>query len=422
MKFSKSSGPPATGRRRWGSLSQLFLVSSIGLLVATLLTACQLVTIDYVFVASAAATTACSGGEIQTFAADSQSGALRMGAPPVCAGGVNPVAMTVTGDYTNVYVANHDDNTVVHFALASNGVLTAKDKVTLSASPVSVAVNSTGTLLYVVYGNTSATLAEYPLSSGTIGSVAEQVNLTIPGFPTDTIVPTGVIVLATSSTVQGNGVYATAYDQSAYNPGGTTTSTAHPGWVFGFTVGSGGALTQTSGSPYQAGVKPTALVADPTDRFVYVTDFASNQMIGYSIQSGSVLSFLINGPFKTGNEPQAITIDPRGKFIYVANELDSTVSAYVIDLSTGTPSAAVNPTGSGTNSADTQPVGIVVDPALGRFVYTANFLGNSVSGFRLDPTAGSLTTTQATPYPSGSRPTAVISVPHGNHSTQLVTP
>ena len=103
---------------------------------------------------------------------------------------------------------------------------------------------------------TSATLTEYPLSSGTIGSVAAQVNLTIPGFPTDTIVPTGVIVLA-PHTVQGNGVYATAYDQSAYNPGGTTTSTAHPGWVFGFTVGSGGALTPTSGSPYQAGVKPT---------------------------------------------------------------------------------------------------------------------------------------------------------------------
>ena len=209
---------------------------------------------------------------------------------------------------------------------------------------------------------------------------------------------------------------------SAYNPGGTTTSTAHPGWVFGFAVGSGGALTPSSGSPYQAGVKPTALVADPTNRFVYVTDFASNQMIGYGIQSGNILSFLINGPFKTGNEPQSIAIDPRGQFMYVANALDSSVSAYVIALSTGTPSAAVSPTGSGTNSTDTEPVSIAVDPALGRYVYTANFLGNSISGFRLDPTAGSLTTTQATPYPTGDEPTAVVIVPHGNHSTQSVAP
>ena len=126
-------------------------------------------------------------------------------------------------------------------------------------------------------------------------------------------------------------------------------------------------------------------MADPTDRFVYVTDFASNQMIGYAIQSGAVLNFLINGPFKTGNEPQAIAIDPRGKFIYVANALDSSVSAYVIDLSTGTPSAAVNPTGSGTNSTDTQPVASRSIPHWVAYVYTANFLGNSVSGFRLDP-------------------------------------
>ena len=35
-------------------LSQLFLVSAIGLILATFLTACQLVTIDYVFVACSA--------------------------------------------------------------------------------------------------------------------------------------------------------------------------------------------------------------------------------------------------------------------------------------------------------------------------------------------------------------------------------
>jgi 6-phosphogluconolactonase (cycloisomerase 2 family) len=108
--------------------------------------------------------------------------------------------------------------------------------------------------------------------------------------------------------------------------------------------------------------------------------------------------------------------------MYVSNSLDSTVTAYVIDLTTGTPSTAVNPTGSQTNSTDTQPVAIAVDPALGRYVYTANFLGNSVSGFRLDPTAGTLKQTQATPYPTGQKPTALVIVPHGNHSLQVTAP
>jgi len=128
-------------------------------------------------------------------------------------------------------------------------------------------------------------------------------------------------------------------------------------------------------------------------------DYAQDQLIGYTIIDGTVLSFLPTGPFRTGNEPSAVIVDPRGLFIYVTNSLDSTVSPYEITLATGTPTGAVNATGSGSNSTDTQPVAIVIDPALGRFVYTANFLGNSISGFRADPTSGALTATQATvPY------------------------
>ena len=120
-----------------------------------------------------------------------------------------------------------------------------------------------------------------------------------------------------------------------------TTSNANPGWLFGYAVGSGGALTAVAGSPYQAGVKPSALATDPTNRFVYVTDYASNELIGYTVQSGDALDFMVNGPFKTGNEPSAITIDPRGIYIYLSNSLDSTVSAYSISLPTGTPSTVV---------------------------------------------------------------------------------
>ena len=402
---------------KFSKMSQLFLVSTIGLLLATLLTSCEITTIDYVFVANSAGSGSGSAGQIQTYDADSQSGALRSGQRTVPSGGTDPVAMATTADYANLYVVNQTSNNVVHFAISGSGILTQKDVVTTSNMPVYVAVNTAQTYLYVVSGPNPSVLTEYSLSSGAIGSVAAQVTLALPAWPGDTIVPTGVTVLANN-----NAVYATAYDQSAYNPGGTTTSSANPGWIFGYTVGSGGALTPSSGSPYKAGVKPTALVADPTSRFLYATDFASNQLIGYTIQSGSILDFLINGPFRTGNEPNAIAIDPRGIYLYITNGLDSSVSAYVITLSTGTPSAAINVTGSQVNSTDTQPVAVIVDPALGRFVYTANFLGDSISGFRLDPTTGALTATQAAPYPTGSQPSALAAVPHGNHSIQTTSP
>ncbi len=292
MKFSKP--------RQLFLLSRIFIIPVIGLFLATLLTACQLVTIDYVFVADSAGSSAGSAGQIQTFAVDSESGALRQGQPTVSSGGVDPVSMAVTGNYYHLYVANAASKNVVHFAIATNGVLTAKDTITLAATPVALAVNAASNYLYVVSGTTSATLTEYPISisDGTIGAPTAQVPLTLPAYPADTIVPTAVNVLAND-----NDVYVAAYDSSAYNPGGTPTSAANPGWVFGFAVDSGGALTATAGSPYKAGVKPSGITSDPVNRFVYVTDFASNELIGYGIQSGGVLNFLVNGPFKTGNQP-----------------------------------------------------------------------------------------------------------------------
>ena len=402
---------------KFSKLSQLALVSVIGLSVASLLTACQLVTIDFVYVAASAGASAGSAGQIYGYAVDAQSGAIRSAVASISSGGTNPVAMAMTSDYNNVYVANQGNNSVVHFTVADTGVLTQADVITLPNAPVSIAVNGANTYLYVVSGTSSATLTEYALSNGKIGAATSTQTLTVPGYATDTILSTGVVVLANN-----NAVYVSAYDKSAYNPGGTTSSNANPGWVFGYTVGSSGALAAISGSPYQSGVKPSALATDPTSRFVFVTDYASNELIGYQVLSTNVLSFMINGPFKTGDEPTAITIDPRGIYMYVTNSLDNTLSSYSISLPTGTPSTIVGSTSTAGNATDTEPVSVTVEPSLGRYVYTANRLGNSISGFKLNPETGALSSNLATPYPTGALPMAVIAVPHGNHATETVTP
>ncbi|MGB0063781.1 MAG: beta-propeller fold lactonase family protein [Terracidiphilus sp.] len=423
-------------------LSQLALVSAAGLLVAAFLTSCTLVTVDYIYVAASAGQSAGSAGQIYGYAVDAQSGAIRSALSAISSGGTGPVSMAATSDYNHLYVANQGNNTVTHFTIADSGALTVKDSVTLPTVPVAVAVNTANTYLYVVSGTTSATLTEYPLNNGVIGSPVQTVDLSLncagsstANYASDTIVPSAVTVLASNKAV-----YVAAYDQSAYNPGGSTTSSANPGWVFGLTVGSGGALssvantcvkTPASGSTaatyqpydvYEAGVKPSALAADPTSRFVYVTDYANDSLIGYTVLSSGALNFMVSGPFKTGDEPTAIVIDPRGLYIYVTNSLDDTVSAYTITLSTGAPSVVVN-LSSSTNTTQTDPVALVVDPSLGRFLYTANHLDNSISGFRLDANTGALSSTQDSPYPiSGAAPTALIAVPHGNHATQSVAP
>lgn len=413
---------------KFNKLSQLVLVSAIGLIVATLLTSCQIVTIDFVFVASTSGSGPGSYGQIQTYAADSISGALRFGQPAVKSGGTIPVALAVTSDYQNLYVINQGNKSIVHFTIAGNGVLTQADQITTAITPVALAVDTTSTYLYVLTGPSPAQLTVYSLSNGAIGSQVAQQTLSLSGvsseYTDDVLVPTGITVLVNNSVITGHAVFVTAYDQSAYNPGCTpapscASSTANPGWVFGYTIGSGGSLTPSSNSPFEAGVQPSAIASTPTNEYVYVTDYASDEVIGYSVRDGVNLSFLINGPFKSNNEPQAIAIDPRGKFVYVANALSSSVSSYDIDLATGTLTtvAAVNG-----NTTFTQPVAICVDPAVGRYVYTANYLDNSISGFKLDPNTGEIVATQASPYLSGAQPSAVIAVPSGSHATESITP
>ena len=399
--------------------SQLFLVSIIGLILAAGLTACNIVTIDYVFVATTGGASGSSNGQIYTFAADAESGALRPVHAAISTNGSSPIALAVDSSYNDLYVANEDSNNVTHFAIASDGTLSQKDTITTAEPPVALVVNQAGTYLYVLSGTTSATLTEYSLSSGAIGSATATQTLSLSSHPSDNLSPTAIGVLP-----NGTAVYAAAYDTSAYNPGcpSCVTSNANPGWVFGFSVGSGGALSTTTNSPYLAGVKPSGMATDPTNRFVYITDFASNQLIGYQVQGNGAIDFMDNGPFKTGNEPTSIAVDPRGLYIYITNSLDSTVSAYSISLPTGTPSASINTTGSQYNQTDSQPVAVVIDPSLGRYVYTANKLGDSVSGFRLNPTTGTLKATQDTPYPTGNGPSAIAAVPHGNHAIQTTAP
>ena len=248
---------------KFSKLRQLLLVSAIGLVVAALFSGCQLVTIDYLFVATGASSisgssTTCPAGEIETFAVDSESGAIRTGQPQVCSGGTTPTFLAVSPGYQNLYVANKVDMNIVRFAIAANGVLTKKESVTL---PRFRSHDREPRWQYALCrirnhdGYSHRPIRSLPERSA---SLPNQVALTIPGYASDSVVPTGVTVLA-----NGNAVYLTAYDLSSYNPGGVTTSTASPGWLFGFATGSGGALTPPQAAPTTPASNPQASSPTP---------------------------------------------------------------------------------------------------------------------------------------------------------------
>ncbi len=393
---------------KFSKFGRIALASVVSLGLGFGVTACgPSNTIDFIYVTSSKN----NPGQINVFKVDSEAGALiPIADSPYPSGGRNPVADVASANGKNLYVINHDDNTVVEFAIGTDGKLYPQQTCNMPGSyPTQLAVNKAGTYLYIVetYQPNFSTsipgpgaLVVFPINAtgglGATGSLCTPVaNGTNGYFPLGKN-PTGVNVLAS-----GNYVYAV-------NQGDATLSA--------FSVGSDGTLTQFA--TYPVGVAPNAIASDPTSKFMYVTDGAANQMIGFTVQGNGTL-INMQTPFKTDNLPDAVEVDPRGIYVYVANYNANDVSAYTIDRATGN---ATQIAGSTTYAVDTGPLCILIEPAEGRYVYTANFLGNTVSGLFLNPATGALSAVQNTPFKAAGQPTCSAAITHGNHAVETVQP
>lgn len=412
MKFNKSTGSPTTGPCRRGGWGLLLTVAAASLLVSGLLTACDqltgTLTVDFVYVASAKAAGPNNYGEVDVFEINSQSGHMRqIPASPFPSGGRNPVAEAVSSDNADLYVVNEDDNTIVQFIIGTDGKLYPQNTVnTNGIFPVAVTVSGKNLFVADTYeplptcspaSPCPGAVGGWPLQSDdSINRTSPFVNssisapywpLILPASPTDIITPTSI-----KASPDGSNLYVSAWD-----------ATSNAGYIFGFAIGAG-SLTPFSGVPTSAGIHPSALAIDPTGSNLYVTDMTGNSVLGYSI-SGSSLTPLSGSPFPAGNKPSSIAIDAKGNFAYVANSLDSNVTGYSISGGVLTRIASY--------AADTQPVAIGIDPALNQYVFTANFLANTVSGFQINTTNGTLLNSQFSPFASNANPTAVAAIPHG---------
>lgn len=404
-------------RMKLNKSSQLVLVSAAGLLAATLVTACaqftETKTIDFVYVASSKAAGPDNFGEINIFEINSDSGAMRqIPASPVPSGGRNPISEAVSTDYTSLFVANRDDNSIVQFVIGTDGKLYGNNTVnTPGVFPVSIASSSSNLFVVDTFpplpscstaAPCSGSIAVFPLTAATantqiaIGTPAfnpavsaQYWPLAIAGKPADVIVPTAVDVLPS-----GKYVFVTAYDSSV---------APFAGYIFAFSVGSGGVLTPIAGSPFAAGAQPSAIASDASGTYVYATDFVRNQVLGYQVSSG-VLTPLSGSPYPAGNGPSAVAVDQAYNYAFVTNATDSNLMVY--SMSNGVLTRL------GSYAVGTQPVAVGVDPSTERFIFTANFLGNNVSGFQLQQANGTLFLSQGSPFPSNNQPTAVAAIPH----------
>jgi len=410
------------------------LASILSLAVGLGVTACSRdYTLAYVYVTTSHPLSASSStdGGVSAYAVDYQSGALVPLADSPIPAGKNPVAIVTSPAGANgqfIYVINRDDSSVMEFAIGTDGKLYLKNTYTTTGSlPVAAAVDAAGTYLYVAntYQNGPGNTQLYtPASPGpgsvTIFKIATDGSLTAAGTVNVGNNPVSIVASA-----RNNFVYVLDQEEPA---------TGSPvGVVLGYSEDPGsGALTPTPGGTvvlngatigngYPAGNTPSAIAEDPSARFVYVTDLASNQLYGYVTGVDGRLVTMTTGPYNTGVRPVGITVDPRGKYLYVANYNDNTVSAYAIDIASGAPVGSV---GSTATQVGTGPTCIAIEPALGRYLYTSNYLDGTVSGEKLDSHNGGLTSVQNTPFPSSGLPTCAVAVANGayGHPSQIINP
>jgi 6-phosphogluconolactonase len=380
-------------------------------------------TVDYVYVTNSKN----NPGEINVFYADANSGGLtQISDSPYPTGGRNPVGLVTSPDFKSLYVINHDENTVVEFGIGSDAKLYPQHTYnTPGTFPNAIAINSTGTLLFVTDTYQSqytaanpgpGALVVYPINSdGSLGTPIADGNLSY--FPlslgqTNVLNPTAinVLTLVPVGSTTGTGTFVYVASQN---------SNTGLGEISAFSVASSGALTpltcsastsdcDSSGNGnFSAGTTPSAIASTPLGRYVYLTDSTLNQLFSYAVQSSGQIVPTSNSPAKTDVFPDAVTVEPHGQYVYVANYTANSVSAFAIN------SSGVSPIGF--YGTGTGPTCVFVEPALGSYVYTTNFLDNTVSGFNLDLSSGALATVQNSPFLANGQPTCIAATPHKTH-------
>jgi len=411
MKFSKSS--------------QLVLVVVGSLLAATLVTACQqltqTLTVDFVYIASAKGAGGNNYGEIDVYEIDSESGRMRpIPTSPFPSLGRDPVAEAVSADNENLFVVNQLDNTIVQFSIGTDGKLYGQNTVnTPGIYPMAIAADKSFVFIVDTYQPLplcspaepcAGAVGVFPVIPATnsapisLGNPVTNPAVSGPYWPltlsgasaSHVVVPTAITVLA-----NGSDIFVSAYDSSV---------SPTVGYIFGFSVAASGALTPLSNSPYPAGVQPTAIASDPSSTFVYATDLIKGNVLGYKVSAS--LTPLAGSPFPAGNQPSAIVVNPSYPYVYVANSLDSNVEAYSYSTSSGQLSFLGGSSTPVTYATGVQPVAIGIDPSTEHFVYTLNFLNNTISDFEASTSSGTLLVAQDSPFAVSAQPTAVAAIPH----------
>ena len=241
--------------------------------------------------------------------------------------GIVPTGISPSGK--DLYAIDYFNEALLHFKIdSSTGALTYVSMVSPGFDPGGLAIDPTGTYLYIPSDMPDAM---DPESSGILVykiNAAGNLSL-IPGSPFSIPAnsqPTGVLM-----DPSGNFLYVSLFNQ---------------GQIVAFRRDqSTGALTEISGSPFATSTvsfpETNSIAMSPSGKFLYAFDLNGNTITGFSIDSASGgLTQIPGSPFKGQKHHDAyvtqgpITMDAFGTYLYVLCN-NPQIAAYKIDQGTG---------------------------------------------------------------------------------------
>jgi YVTN family beta-propeller protein len=241
--------------------------------------------------------------------------------------GTVPYGVAVNPSGTRVYVTN-GSSTVTVIDTGNNMVIDSPIEV--GTVPRGIAVNPSGTRVYV---------ANY--ADGTV-SVIDTASHTVIGSP----IPVEPGPWAVAVSPSGKRLYVTSYDSNTVSVINTATN-------------------RVIGSPIQVGTRSEGVAVSPSGKRLYVTSYYDDNV--YVIDTATRV--VIGSPIPVGGAPLGVAVSPTSTWVYVANSASNNVS--VIDAATNTVIGSPIPVGTG-------PIGLAVSPT-GTWVYVANSGSGDVS-------------------------------------------
>jgi 6-phosphogluconolactonase len=136
---------------------------------------------------------------------------------------------------------------------------------------------------------------------------------------------------------------------------------------------------------------PHSITPGPKGRYLYVPDLGTDEIVVYELNDGT-LEHIESVPTQTGAGPRHIVFHPSGRFAYVINELNSTLTAFELtpeepSLDNITAVSTLPETYNGNNAA----ADVHVHPS-GQWVYGSNRGHDSIAVFAIDQDSGIPTT------------------------------